>query len=139
MNDIININGVSIGVIKLVKAPVNPDVLRWARESANLTIDEVTMRIKKSPEVIEAWEKGLDYPSYAQLEKLAYNVYKRLIAVFFFPHPPKEEDTKKSFRTLPESELKRLPFSLVRQIRNAEVKQENLYELCNGVNPFRRF
>lgn len=79
-------------------------------------------------------ERALDYPSYAQLEKLAYNVYKRPIAVFFFPHPPKEEDTKKSFRTLPESEFKRLPLSLVKLIRNAKVKQESLYELCNGVN-----
>ena len=122
-------------MIKLVKAPVNPDVLRWARESANLTIDEVTIKIKKSPEVIEAWEKGLDCPSYAQLEKLAYSVYKRPIAVFFFPHPPKEDDTQKSFRTIPESEFNRLPFTIIRQIRIARVKQENLYELCNGSNP----
>ena len=68
----------------MVKAPVNPDVLRWARESANLTIDEVTIKVKKSSEVIEAWEKGLDFPSYAQLEKLAYSIYKRPIAVFSF-------------------------------------------------------
>ena len=122
-------------MIKLVKAPVNPDVLRWARESANLTIDEVTIKIKKSPEVIEAWEKGLDCPSYAQLEKLAYSVYKRPIAVFFFPNLPKEDDTKKSFRTIPESEFNRLPFTIIRQIRIARVKQENLYELCNGSNP----
>ena len=122
-------------VIKLVKAPINPEVLRWARESANLTIDEVTIKVKKSSEVIEAWEKGLDFPSYAQLEKLAYSVYKRPIAVFFFPSPPKEDDTKKSFRTIPESEFNRLPSTLIRQIRKARVKQENLYELCDGVNP----
>lgn len=119
----------------MVKAPVNPDVLRWARESANLTIDEVTIKVKKSFEVIEAWEKGLDSPSYAQLEKLAYSIYKRPIAVFFFPNPPKGDDIKKSFRTIPESEFNRLPSTLIRQIRKARVKQENLYELCNGVNP----
>ncbi|WP_051572127.1 helix-turn-helix domain-containing protein [Ruminiclostridium cellobioparum] len=118
----------------MVKAPVNPDVMRWARESANLTVDEVTIKLKKSSEVIEAWEKGLDSPSYAQLEKLAYDVYKRPMAVFFFPHPPKEDDTKKSFRTIPEAEFNRLPSALIRQIRKARVKQENLYELCNGVN-----
>ena len=122
-------------MIELLKAPVNPEVLKWARESANLTIDEVKIKVKKSSDVIKAWEKGLDSPSYAQLEKLAYSVYKRPIAVFFFPNPPKEDDTKKSFRTLPESEFNRLPFSLVRQIRKARVKQDNLYELCGGVNP----
>lgn len=119
----------------MVKAPVNPDVLRWARESANLTIDEVTIKVKKSPEVIVSWENGVDSPSYAQLEKLAYDVYKRPMAVFFFPNPPKEDDTKKSFRTIPDSEFNRLPSTLIRQIRKARVKQENLYELCNEVNP----
>lgn len=119
----------------MVKAPVNPDVLKWARDSANLTIDEVTIKVKKGPEVIDAWEKGLDSPSYAQLEKLAYDVYKRPMAVFFFPNPPKEDDTKKSFRTIPDSEFSRLPSTLIRQIRKARVKQENLYELCNEENP----
>lgn len=135
INDIITIDHVSIEVSEMVKAPVNPDVMRWARESANLTIDEVTIKLKKSSEVIEAWENGLDSPSYAQLEKLAYDVYKRPMAVFFFPHPPKEDGTKKSFRTIPEAEFNRLPSTLIRQIRKARVKQENLYELCDGVNP----
>jgi Zn-dependent peptidase ImmA (M78 family)/transcriptional regulator with XRE-family HTH domain len=119
----------------MVKAPVNPDVMRWARESANLTIDEVMIKLKKGSEVIEAWEKGLDSPSYSQLEKLAYDVYKRPMAVFFFPHPPKEDDIKKSFRTIPEAEFNRLPSTLIRQIRKARVKQENLYELCEAINP----
>lgn len=134
INDIIAIEETA-EVNEMVKAPVNPDVMRWARESANLTIDEVTKKLKKNSEVIEAWENGLDSPSYAQLEKLAYDVYKRPIAVFFFPHPPKEDDINKSFRTIPESEFNRLPSALVRQIRKARVKQENLYELCNGINP----
>jgi hypothetical protein len=56
-------------------------------------------------------------------------------AVFFFPNPPKDDDTKKSFRTIPEAEFNKLPSTLIRQIRKARVKQENLYELCNGVNP----
>ncbi|NJD01220.1 MAG: ImmA/IrrE family metallo-endopeptidase [Ruminiclostridium sp.] len=119
----------------MVKVPVNPYVLKWARESLNLTIDEVTSRLNKRADVIEAWETGADAPSYAQLEKLAYDVYKRPIAVFFFPHPPKEDDAKKSFRTIPVSEFERLPSSLVRKIRNAVIKKENLYELCSGINP----
>ncbi len=134
INDIIIIDSVSIEVDEMVKAPVNPDVMRWARESANLTIDEVTIKLKKSSEVIEAWEKGFDSPSYIQLEKLAYDVYKRPMAVFFFPNPPKEDDTRKSFRTIPEAEFNRLPSRLIRLIRKARVKQENLHELCDGVN-----
>ena len=62
-------------------------------------------------------------------------MYKRPVAIFFFPAPPKEDNIKKSFRTIPESEFKRLPSALIRQIRKAMVKQENLYDLCNGRNP----
>jgi Zn-dependent peptidase ImmA (M78 family) len=117
------------------KTPANPCVLKWARESANLTINEVTHKIKKSSDVIEAWENGTDSPTYIQLETLAYRVYKRPIAVFFFPEPPKEDDIRKSFRTMPEFEYKKLPLALIRQIRLANLKQENVYELCNGNNP----
>lgn len=117
------------------KTPVNPQVLKWARESANLTIDEVAYRFKKSVDVIEAWENGTDAPYYGQLEKLAYKIYKRPMALFFFPAPPQEDDAKRSFRTLPDSEYNSLPAMLISQIRKAKVKQENLYELCNGQNP----
>ncbi|MHB8919349.1 MAG: ImmA/IrrE family metallo-endopeptidase, partial [Desulfocucumaceae bacterium] len=120
---------------KVGKTPVNPQVLKWARESANLTIDEVAYRVKKKIDDIEAWESGIDSPHYGQLEKLAYEIYKRPIALFFFPKPPQEDDTKRSFRTLPEEEFNNLPSLLIRQIRKAKVKQENLYELCNGQNP----
>jgi len=116
----------------MVKVPINPDILRWARESANLTIDEVANKIKKNQETIASWENGTDFPSYIQLEKLAYKVYKRPVAIFFFPTPPKEDKINKSFRTLPESEFKKLPSTLIKQIRKAMVIQENLYELCNN-------
>lgn len=119
----------------MVKTPVNPQVLKWVRESANLTIDEVAYRFKKSVDVIEAWENGTDAPYYGQLEKLAYKIYKRPVALFFFPAPPQEDDAKRSFRTLPDSEYNSLPAMLISQIRKAKVKQENLYELCNGQNP----
>ena len=36
---------------------------------------------------------------------------------------------------MPEFEYKKLPLALIRQIRLANLKQENVYELCNGNNP----
>lgn len=86
----------------MAKVAVNHDVLKWARESINLSLEDGAQRMKKSKDIIQAWEKGYDTPTYAQLEKLAYDIYKRPLAVFFFPDPPKEESPKKSFRTLPE-------------------------------------
>jgi Zn-dependent peptidase ImmA (M78 family)/transcriptional regulator with XRE-family HTH domain len=117
------------------KVPLNPDTLKWARESINMPIEEVALRMKKDTAVIEEWEDGASTPTYIQLETLAYDVYKRPIAVFFFPKPPAEATPKKSFRTLPESELEQLPPQFLRLFKRAQAMQANLEELNDGVNP----
>lgn len=53
--------------------PVNPDVLRWARETAGFSIKDVVARIKRkrvTAETIAAWERGEESPTYPQLERL---------------------------------------------------------------------
>jgi len=117
------------------KLPINPSVLTWARESANLLIEDVALQMKKSPEAIEAWEKGDSSPTYVQLETLAYTVYKRPVAIFFFPQPPEEVTPKKSFRTLPESEVEELGPRFLRVFRRGQAMQINLEELTDGENP----
>lgn len=112
-----------------MKTTVNPDILIWARKTLNLTIDDVSKKIKQDNETIQRWENGEDYPTYAQLENLAYSVYKRPIAVFFFPAPPKDIDIKNSFRTLPGHYLDNLSPEMMKQLRHANSSLENLYEL----------
>ena len=122
----------------LQRIPLNPKILEWARVSRNLQIPEVAERMKKAPAVIEEWENGRTSPTYVQLEKLAYEVYKRPLAVFFFPAPPKEISPRNSFRTLPESELEELSPRFLLLFRQSQVMQANLEELNDGVNPARR-
>ena len=122
----------------MVKAAVNQDVLKWARESTHLSIEDVASKLRKLPETILSWEKGESSPTYVQLEKLAYQVYKRPIAIFFFPTPPDEENPATSFRTLPDSEIDRLPPSVIRLLRQAQAMQINLDELCESENPAPR-
>ena len=117
------------------KLPINPAILIWARESANLLKEDVASKMKKSREVIEAWEKGDSSPTYLQLETLAYTVYKRPVAMFFFPEPPEELTAKKSFRTLPESEVEELAPTFLRVFRRGQAMQVNLEELTDGKNP----
>lgn len=109
--------------------PYTPSVLKWARESMNMQKDEVARRIKKTIELIDAWERGEASPTYVQLEKLAYKIYKRPIAIFFFPEPPEEEPLEQTFRTLPAYEIKRMPSRIVYLLRKAKVLQLNLIEL----------
>ena len=118
--------------------PVNPDVLRWARESLRLSQEEVARRMKKKTSDVEAWERGETSPTYTQLESLAYDIYKRPIALFFFPDIPEEEAIERSFRTLPEQVLERIPPRILFLLRKARVFQLNLGELYDGVNPEER-
>lgn len=115
--------------------PVNPVMLRWARETAGLKIEDVAHKFKKDNAEILSWESGDDSPTYVQLEKLAYEIYKRPVAIFFFPEPPQEESPKQSFRTLPEQEILMLTPRLRFLIRQAKLQQLNLSELYDNVNP----
>ena len=121
--------------------PINPLVLQWARTTAGLTVEDVVQKLNRKKitvETITAWENGEQAPDYIQLERLAYEVYKRPLAIFFFPAPPTEETPQQAFRTLPDSEIQRLSPRLRFLLRHAQAMQQNLYELYEGVNPVER-
>ena len=114
---------------------INPAVLKWARERAGYTIQEIAARFGYDSGIVVAWEAGDGAPTYAQLEKLAYQLYKRPLAVFFFPQPPSEPDLTSEFRTLPESEIEELEPDVFYALREAAAMQLSLIELNEGINP----
>ena len=121
--------------------PVNPDIMRWARETAGYSIEDVVDKIKRkrvTVKVVQDWENGNASPSYPQLEKLAYKIFKRPLALFFFPEPPEEETPRQSFRTLPQQEIDLMKPTLLYLIRKAMVLRENLKELYDNVNPAKQ-
>jgi len=113
---------------------IEPSVLKWAREQAGYSIDDIASKINKDVEILKAWESGQLAPTYSQLEILAYSLYKRPLAVFFLPHPPKEPDLKKVFRTLPDFEYNKFEADTRYALRCAEARQINLKELNNDIN-----
>lgn len=117
---------------------INPKVLSWARLQAGLSVSEVADRLKKDPAVIESWENGNSAPTYVQLETLAYKVFKRPVALFFFPEPPDEPALEGSFRTLPAPEAEDLEAETRYKIREARAFQLSLYELNGYMNPAER-
>ena len=119
--------------------PVSPRVLEWARERQGMSVAEVADRLKRDVAEIEAWERGDSAPTYVQLETLAYKVYKRPLALFFFPEPPEEDGIEQSFRTLPELEIRRIPPGIRFLLRKAQVLQLNLAELYEAGNPAEEF
>ena len=114
---------------------INPEILIWARLSSGLSIDDVASLFNKDFETIDNWEKGESFPTYVQLENLAYKIYKRPIAIFFFPHPPEESDPSGSFRTLPQFEIDNLNTDTRFAIRQASMYKLYLDELNDGINP----
>ncbi len=116
-------------------AGVNPQVLRWARERAGWTVAGVAEKLDKDAATIEAWESGTAAPTYSELERLAYQVLKRPVAVFFFAAPPAEEGPRESFRTLPEFEIDKLTPATRHVIRSARADQIALAELFGGTAP----
>ena len=118
--------------------PVNPDILRWARETAKLSVEAVASKLGRKSidaETVAAWEAGTGSPNYPQLEKLAYVIYKRPLAVFFFPVVPHEETPKTEFRTLPDAIVDGLPPDMVKLYRKAKLFQFYLEELYEGAKP----
>ena len=122
-------------------SPINPAVIRWARETLGVPIDDVVDKFKRKrvdAKLIAAWEDGSETPTYKQLERLAYEVYKRPLAVFFFPKPPQEVSPKQFFPTLSDHKLKLLSPQMRLLIRKATAFQISLAELYDEVNPSKK-
>ncbi|SRR6266566_1918766 len=117
---------------------LNPQVLRWARERAGLSVEDAAARLKKEAATLNAWEEGKEAPTFRQLEQLAEGIYHRPIALFFFPSPPEEPDARSEFRTLPAIEIERLHADTRLAMREGLAFRESLYELTDGRNPAPR-
>ena len=123
--------------MKKESIPVTPALLTWARETAGYSISDVVKKLNYktvASETIESWEKGEASPTYPCLKKLAYDIYKRPLALFFFPHPPDEEEPARSFRTLSPELIDAISPNMRFLLRKAKVRQLNLNELNEGVN-----
>lgn len=125
-----------------IEARITPEVLLWARERAGYEVDDVVEELglkSVTHEVVSAWEKNEshlnDIPlTYSQLEKLA-KMYKRPLAVFFFPKPPEETSISQQLRSLPQSHAQQLSPKMLYLIRTALAKQMDLYDIHGGNFP----
>jgi Zn-dependent peptidase ImmA (M78 family) len=120
-----------------VPALVKGALLQWARESAGFTVALAAKRAQIKPEALALWETDLGHPSVPQLRRLA-NVYKRPIAVFYLPAPPKGFDVMHDFRRLPGEVAGTQSPELRRAIRQAHARRQaalDLYAALEGNPP----
>lgn len=85
---------------------INPEILRWARETAGLSVKEAANKLGLRPsgkktdiEKLEALERGDTWPTRKQLLEIA-RVYRRPLTVFYLNKRPREAKRGEDFRTL---------------------------------------
>ncbi len=107
------------------KAYITPNVLKWARESARMSVEIAATKVSVSPDKLKEWEDGLSQPTIRQAQTLA-KAYKRSFALFFLPEIPRDFQPLQDFR---KRDSKELTTSSVFIIREVQQKQSWLSEV----------
>lgn len=105
---------------------VNPEILRWARETACLSLEEAAVKLGieaargvPGPERLAKLEAGESEPTRPLLVKMAQQ-YRRPLLTFYLPAQPRKGARGQDFRTLPPEHSKRddaLVDALIRDVR----------------------
>ncbi len=111
------------------EALVEPDILRWARATAGLSVEEAASSLQTKPEKVQAWEEGGEHPSMSQLRRMAA-AYRRLLSDFYLPKPPEEEPLPHDFRRLPGEVAFRYSKALRYQLRAARQRRALALDLA---------
>ena len=100
---------------------VNPKVLKWLRESSGWGIDELSKRLKTTPDIILEFETGKRSPTLTQLKEMAA-LFKRPLASFFLFEPKQDKPLPKDYRFLPNKKgiFERKTILAIRRARNLQ-------------------
>ena len=103
-----------------IEVNVKPSVLRWLRESAGLTVEDIARRLGTSETAVKAWESGDRRPTLRTLEELSVFL-KRPLAAFLLPQRPSEPPLPTDFRSLPGK--KKLPMGRATRLAIREARR----------------
>ena len=117
---------------KSIKAKINSELLKWARESVHFGLAEAAKSIGTTPDRLALWEEGQEQITVAKLRDAA-RVYKRPLSVFFLPEPPKDFKAMKEFRRLP-GVPEKPSTKLMQEFRAVAARREVAVELAQSLN-----
>lgn len=111
---------------------VRPEMLRWARDRAGLTLAELARQFPK----LGAWESGALGPTMRQLEAYA-RATRTPVGFFFLQSPPTEQLPIPDFRTIADQPLRTPTPDLLDTIYSCEQRQEWFrgYAEAQGLEP----
>jgi len=123
---------------------INPDVLRWARETAGLSVEEAAERLGLKDTVqataidkLLQLETGVRTPSRTTLEK-AVTAYRRPLIVFYLAAPPLRGERTADFRTQIGGVSKRDNAILDTLLRDVKARQQMLRDLLEDTDEAER-
>lgn len=82
------------------RARVKPELIRWVRKDAGLSVADAAKKAGTTEAIVQQWEDGTLQPTIRQLRLLA-NAAKRPIAIFYLAEPPWKFTALRDFRRLP--------------------------------------
>ena len=103
----------------MIRAPVKPELLRWARERAGLEMETLTRRFPRYQE----WENGAAQPTLRQVEDLA-KATQAAVGYFFLTEPPAESLPIPDLRTVGSVPMGRPSPNLLSTIYLCQQRQE---------------
>jgi Zn-dependent peptidase ImmA (M78 family) len=87
-------------MMKSIIVEVKPEVLKWLRESSGWTPDELSKRLRTTPDTILEFETGKKPPTLTQLKEMSI-LFKRPLASFLLSKPKQDKPLPKDYRFLP--------------------------------------
>jgi Zn-dependent peptidase ImmA (M78 family) len=109
------------------KAYITPSVLKWARESARVSVSDAAANVSVTPEKLAEWETGQDQPTVRQGEMLA-KFYRRPFALFFLPDIPRDFQPLQDFRRGSAQLLGTASVFIIREIQQKQAWLREVYE-----------
>ncbi|GAA3656419.1 XRE family transcriptional regulator [Flavivirga jejuensis] len=111
------------------KAFITSEILKWARESARISVEDAAKKVSVSPERYLIWEDGNDFPTIRQAQMLAKS-FRRPFSLFFLPEIPKDFQPLQDYRR---SDSQKLDTASLFIIRDVQEKQNWISELFEEI------
>lgn len=113
---------------------VNPEILSWARETIQLTLQEAARKLQfkdgktvTAAEKLQAYESGKKAPSRPLLLKMS-KTYRQPLLTFYLDRAPRIGDRGEDFRTLPDDHTTTENVYVDVLIRNIRARQSTIRE-----------
>ncbi|WP_291967012.1 XRE family transcriptional regulator [Maribacter sp.] len=101
------------------KAFITFEILKWARESARISVEDAAKKVSVSPERYLTWESGSDFPTIRQAQVLAKS-FKRPFSLLFLPKIPKDFQPLQDYRRNDSKKLDTASLFIIREVQEKQ-------------------